>query len=147
MSQTITLAIQGGSLELETTHADVVLEPAQGSDRTWVGSLPPVRVVDARGTLEGWEVRWTVDGVKVDGTVQNGGRTQVSPATPTVVYGDSYGIASGDPATASHRGRVLFSADREAGGGTYEAGGTVSLRLPPHVDADEVSVDLAFSIS
>jgi hypothetical protein len=143
VTQTVQLTIVGGPLELVTTEADVALERVAGSERDWVGTLPPVRVVDARGTHEGWRVRWDATAVSADGGAPRGdvsGKVRVEAASPEVVAGVDEGVVAGT-------GRTLFSAERGAGGGTYEAGATVSLRLPPSVDPQSVVVHLVFSLS
>ena len=141
VTQTVQLTVVGGPLELVTTAARVALERAPGgSGRDWVGTLDPVRVVDARGTHEGWSVHWSATGVEVDGEPSTGGQVRVEAAEPVVVAGVPDGIASG------HGGHRLFGASRGAGGGTYEAGGTVTLRLPRSIDATSVVVELAFRL-
>jgi len=149
VTQVIQVAVIGGPIELATEAASVVLERVAGSKTDWVGTLPPVRVVDARGTHEGWAVRWAVAGVEVDGTEPNhlpAAKVRVEPGAPAVVAGLPDGLTAGKPAPGVPEGRVLFSAAPDSGGGTYEAGGTVSLRLPSSVDASTVTVHLAFTL-
>ena len=134
--QTIELTVLGGELELVTDHATVTLERVPGSSRDWTGTLPPVRVIDARGTHEGWTVQWSVAEVSVP---RASGRVRLSADEPTVVAGLEEGLVAGN-------GRTLFRAKQGYGGGTYEAGGTVTLRLPRRADADEVVVDLTFTL-
>ena len=135
--EVIELTVIGGELELVTDHATVTLQRVPGSSRNWVGVLPPVRVIDARGTHEGWAVRWDV----VDLTVPHAsGRVRVVGDDPTMVAGLADGLYGS-------RGRTLFGALHGYGGGTYEAGATVTLQLPPKVDADQVVVELSFSLA
>ena len=141
--QMVQLTVIGGELELLTDHATVTLERVAGTSRDWTGVLPPVRVVDARGTLEGWTVRWRVEDVSVGSAAR---RVRVAPDAPVVVAGSADGLVAGSAGPSGPRGRTLFRAHVGYGGGTYEAGGTVTLRLPPHVDVDEVVVDLAFAL-
>jgi len=145
MTQTVALTINGGDLSLESDAATVVLHPA-GSRTEWIGDLPPVRVIDARGTLEGWAVEWTVGSLEVDGQPRRG-TVRVTPAAPVVVAGGSDGLQAGREAAARRQGRVLFSADADHGGGTYEAGGQVTVRLPASVHPEDVVVHLAFSVA
>jgi hypothetical protein len=149
VTQVVTLSIVGGPLELATEQATVVLERVSGSKADWVGTLPPVRVVDARGTHEGWEVRWAVGGVGVESFKRShvpAAKVQLEPSDPVVVAGLPDGLAAGKPGPAVPKGRVLFSAAPGSGGGTYEAGGTVTLRLPSSVDASAVTVHLTFTL-
>lgn len=145
MTQTVQLTIVGGPLELATTEATVALERV--SDRDWVGVLPPVRVVDARGTHEGWDVRWSVVTVETDAGPVAGNRLRLAPSPPAVVAGLAEGLEAGSPGPARPHGRTLFSADPGSGGGTYEAGAAVSLRLPASIDATSVVVHLGFSLA
>ena len=143
--QVIELSVVGGALELVDEHASVVLERVPGSVRDWVGVLPPVRVVDARGSHEGWEVRWSVEDVSRDVGLH---RIKVRPHEPVVVAGLADGLVEGsDGRGNAPRPLRLLGAEPGFGGGTYEAGATVTVRLPPKADVDEVVVDLAFSLS
>lgn len=150
VTETIQLTIIGGELSLASDHATVTLERVEGGHDDWVGTLPPVRVVDARGTGAGWVVRWTVTGLDVAGARRAShvpaAKVHLQPGTPVVVAGLPDGIAAGRPGPATQHGRTLFSAEPGTGGGTYEAGGTVTLRLPRSIDADSVVVDLAFAV-
>ena len=151
VTQTIQLTIIGGELSLAADQATVALEPVPGSARDWTGALPPVRVVDARGTHEGWTVRWSVSSVDLTGTTGSShlptAKVHLDPAEPTVVAGLDEGLAAGRGGPAVRQGRTLFSAAPGTGGGTYEAGGTISLRLPRSADVSDVTVHLAFELS
>ena len=145
--QEIQLAVIGGPITLETTSATVTLERVPGTRSDWVGDLPPVRVVDARGTHAGWDVRWSLDSLDVDGDGHvPAAKVQVEPGAPVVVHGVADGLESGKLGPAVRHGRTLFRAAPGGGGGTYEAGGTVRLRLPASVEADSVVVHLAFTL-
>lgn len=150
VTQTIQLSIVGGDRQLVTDHASVILERVTGTSGDWTGTLPPIRVVDATGSGAGWEVRWEVSSLDVQtpGRPSNvpDGKVHLEPGDPVVVAGRPDGIAAGKGGPALRRGRTLFAAQPDAGGGTYEAGGTVSVRLPSSVDATSVVVDLAFSL-
>jgi hypothetical protein len=150
VTQTIQLTIVGGELSLTSDHATVTLERVEGSHHDWVGTLPPVRVVDARGSGAGWTVRWTVADLDVQGARRAShapvAKVRLEPGAPTVVAGLPDGISAGRPGPATRHGRTLFSAATGTGGGTYEDGATVTLRLPRSVDADSVVVELAFTV-
>jgi hypothetical protein len=150
VTQTIQLTIVGGDLELATDHASIVLHRVEGSDRDWTGTLPPVQVVDARGTGEGWRVRWAVDAIELSGGTRSrsvpDARVRLEPGDPIVVDGAPDGLAAGSSGPALPHGRTLFTAEPGSGGGTYEAGGTVSLRLPPSVAATAITVELTFAL-
>jgi hypothetical protein len=145
VAEVIQLSVIGGPLELVTSEATVTLERVSGSDRDWTAALPPVRVIDARGTHDGWAVSWTVSAV--DGVQVNRAKVKLEPGAPAVVAGTPDGLAAGKGGPAVRKGRILFNALSGSGGGTYEAGGTVSLRLPGNLDAESVVVHLAFTIA
>lgn len=150
VTEVIQLTIIGGELSLVTDHASVTLQRVPGSDRDWTGALPAVRVIDARGTFAGWDVEWMLTSLDVQGAAIHGqvpdAKVRVDPAAPAVVDGTPDGLAAGKSGPAVHKGRTLFSAAVGSGGGTYEAGATVSIRLPEHIDADSIVVELAFSV-
>jgi hypothetical protein len=148
--QRIQVTVVGGDLELVTDRVDVVLQRVPGSKTQWVGTLPAVRVVDARGTHEGWAVRWTVESIDLHGA-QGPGKVpaalvRLEPGSPVVVAGTPDGLSAGKGGPAVPKGRTLFSAEPGSGGGTYEAGGSVSLRLPANLSPDQVNVVIALSL-
>lgn len=151
VTETVQLTIIGGDLELVTPTATVGLSEVRGSDGEWTGTLPPVRVIDARGTGAGWTVSWTVASVEVkgvSGTDQvDGARVHLTPGRPVVVDGLPEGLAAGPTWSSQTAGRTLFSAAPDTGGGTYEDGGELSVQLPASVEAHDVVVSLTFSVA
>jgi hypothetical protein len=150
VTEIIQLSVIGGPLELVTNEATVTMHRVSGSDRDWTATLPPVRVIDARGTHEGWAVEWTVGAIDVQGSGSDEAhraKVEVEPGTPAVVAGTPDGLVAGKGGHALPKGRLLFSAQPGSGGGTYEDGGTLFLRLPDDVDADSVVVHLAFTLA
>lgn len=150
LAQIVRVVVIGGGLELVTERATVALERVPGSRTEWVGSLPAVRVVDARGTHEGWEVRWAASGIDLDsGRPSNvpTAKVHLEPGEPVVVAGLPEGLEAGKPGPAVPKGRTLFRSEPEAGGGTYEAGGTVRVRLPASVEATAATVHLTFALA
>ena len=137
VTEVVVLQVLAGSLTLATPSVTVALR--REGDGRWAGDLPPVRVVDARGSLVGWQVRWALTDVVVDGHAARGSLV-VAPGTPVVVDGLSAGLHSGR--RGSH---VLFAAEAGTGGGTYEAGAGLSLDLGDR-DAGTVTVTLTFAI-
>lgn len=150
VTETVQLTIIGGDLELVTPSATLPLAEVPGSGGEWVGTLPPVRVVDARGTGAGWTVTWAVAGIEVAGPTGrervDGARARITPEPPVVVDGLPDGLSAGRPHTARTGGRTLFSAAPDTGGGTYEGGGEVSVHLPALVEAHDVVLSLTFSV-
>ena len=147
--QTVTVGVIGGGLELATPAATVVLERVDGSDRDWSGPLPAVRVVDARGTHEGWTVEWRLAAVELDGsptTAPRGARVILEPQDARVVHGLAGGLGVGPGGPAQSNDSVLFTARPGGGGGTYEAGAMVRVRLSAPRSAEQVVVRLQFTI-
>ena len=85
-----------------------------------------------------------MDAVTVDGLEVAGARVTVAPGHVEVVAGSPDGLRAGEPASAHSGGRTLFAASPGSGGGTYEAGATVSVRLPGSIGAASLAVDLSF---
>jgi hypothetical protein len=145
--QVVQLTVVGGALSLADESATVTLA-RHGS--TWSAELPAVRVVDARGTHAGWTVRWTVTDVDVDGCRHprvGASHVKVTPAAPVVVFGTADGLEAGRAAVGTAKHRTLGRAVAGSGGGTYEAGGTVSMKLPQCRGADAVTVALSYAVS
>lgn len=152
VTEQVQMAVVGGPLSLTSDSAAVTLAPAGGrGGRTWTGSLPPVRVVDARGTHSGWQLRWSVSSIDVVDTqhrrVEAGATVRVDPSAPVVVDGLAEGLRAGTTAPASAAKRTLMRAEPGWGGGTYEAGGTVTVRLPTGIAADFVVVRLSLAVA
>ncbi len=108
----------GGALEVVPGSIVAVLG---GRDRRPETSVGPIRVIDPRGTLEGWSLR-----VRVTEEVDREGRLQVRPGQPVVVDGDSAGLVQGRPGVVSDdRWSTLMSARAGHGGGTYQVSFTI----------------------
>jgi hypothetical protein len=142
----VQLSVVGGSLSLVNDHASVTLV-RDGSQ--WTAVLPPVRVVDARGTHAGWRVTWRIADVSAAGCERSRvapGLVHLAPSPPVVVSGTPDGLVAGPSGSAHNAGRTLARAEPGSGGGTYEAGGTLSVRLPRCPEADSVLVDLSYTV-
>ncbi len=146
VTQIVQLTIVGGELRLVTDRVEITLERASVLGGLWIGSLPPVRVIDGRGTHAGWRVRWSVASIVADGaSVAPTAKVHLEPDTPMVVHGTPDGLFAGAPGGAEAASRTLFGAAPGSGGGTYESGGTVAMRSDAF-DADEVVIELALSL-
>ncbi|WP_436794224.1 hypothetical protein [Actinospongicola halichondriae] len=146
----VRLEIVGGELTVGPADREVTLHRVPGTRAEWVGDLGPVEVVDARGTHDGWTLRWFVDGIDVAGSERHripAAKVRVVPGDLVVVAGDRQGLTIGRAHPATKKGAVLLSADRGWGAGTQQIGGTVSLRLPASIDAETVSVRLSFAVA
>ena len=107
-----------------------------------VGELPPVRVVDARGTLAGWRLTATlVDEPDLASGVPGARGPLLVPTSPQVVYGERAGLSPGPAGHLEVEESITLLRAREGrGGGTFEAG--AALRLPGPHGAQNRPVDL-----
>lgn len=148
--QVIQVQVHGGGLTLATNQVTVTLERAPGSHRDWVGTLPAVEVIDARGTHSGWRLRWSAATLELTDSPKAAhvplSKVHLEPGTPIVVAGERAGVVAGKPGPAVHPGRLLMEAAPGFGGGTYAIAGTISVRLPTSVEAERVSVTLSFTL-
>jgi len=147
IGQVVGVSVRGGDLYLAEASTSLSLVPVSGSPSEWAADLPPVRLVDARGTLEGWRVMWSLTALQVDGKVAGQAGMWLIPQAPDVVAGAPEGLALGRCTEARDGARSLLSASKNHGGGTYEAGAKVRVRLPDAWVASEVRVRLAFTVS
>jgi hypothetical protein len=94
-----------------------------GASRHYQGALPPVTVVDGRGTLVGWTATLTYPA-----NGQRGDVLAVRPTTPSVIDGEPRAIVAARRFLLSPGdSHALFRAPSGGGGGTYAAGATVDL--------------------
>ena len=130
----------GGEFEIEPREVIVTLYPARGG--RMVGELPPVRVIDARGTLEGWRLTATlVEEAELAPGVPGARGPLLVPAPPQVVYGERAGLSPGPAGHLEVDAPITLLRAREGrGGGTFEAG--AALRLPGPHGAQNHPVDL-----
>lgn len=126
----------GGPLRVVPQSVTVVL----GRDGPrLVASVGPIRVVDPRGTLVGWNLRVRIS----EATSLGEGRFEVAPAAPMVVDGESAGLVGANPGRITDdRWTTLMSARQGHGGGTYQ----VSFALRGSGDGPR-SVRLVFDVS
>ena len=154
LSQTVEFELRPGPLEIEPGEVTLVLKPrpASGVSRHYVGELPPVRVVDATGSLAGWEATARIvevvahDGQDVQPVPE--ATIRFHPHRPQVVYGSERGLRRGNTTVfAGDSPRPFFSAVEGQGGGTYEAGAFLDARLPRWTRAESVTVTLRFAVN
>lgn len=131
LTQTIQVTVIGGPLYLPEDRLSVDLVPARPGAARLAGVLPPVEVVDARGTHAGWELRWAVDEAWL---LTPAGRVPVShqrvtvePGVPEAVHGEPHGLRAGPTCPGAG---LLATAAPGAGAGTYAVGATVSVDVP-----------------
>jgi hypothetical protein len=124
-SQAIAVSVLPGPLTLVTERTVIDLHSVDG--QVLCGRLPPVRVIDARGSGDGWRVRWSVESFTAGGRRLPPAAVDLVPDSPTVVFGLPAGLYAGGGDGADRR--VLVGAEPGTGGGTYEAGASVEARL------------------
>ena len=153
LTQTVEFELRPGPLEIDPGEVTLVLKPrpASGVSPHYVGELPPVRVVDATGSLAGWEATARI--VEVVGHDGQDARpvpeatVRFHPHRPEVVYGSERGLRRGNTTVfAGDDLRPFFSAVEGQGGGTYEAGAILDARLPRTTGAESVTVTLRFAV-
>lgn len=126
----------GGPVRVDPGSAVVTLHR---DDPGLAATVGPVRVVDPRGTLAGWNLRVRV----AERSPRGEGRLEVRPGPPTVVDGEHAGLVEGSPGPVrDDRWITLMSARQGHGGGTYQ----VFFVLRGSGD-DPRSVGLVFDVS
>lgn len=149
VTEVISLEIIGGSLTVEPPTRSVTLHRVPGSRNDWSATLPPVDVVDARGSHDGWTLLWHVDRIELAGSSRDTvppAKVRLTPGDVTVIAGEEPGLEPGRAHPARKKGRTLLSAERGWGAGTYRIGGELSLRLPASIEANAVTIDLSFTV-
>jgi hypothetical protein len=134
VQQTIGVSVLPGPLTITPSAESISFVGAhgRGNGGPLAGALSPITVVDARGSLVGWEATvslHSVTGVSVTDLAR--ARFCVSPDGPTVVAGNPPEVRAaqsscggvGDPLT-------LFLAPPNGGGGTFSDTGGLTLSLP-----------------
>jgi hypothetical protein len=143
-TQAVSLAILPGPLELSVDRVEVELDHVGGG--RWEGPLPGVSVVDARGSMAGWVLRWALAAVLADDREVPSAELVVEPGPGRVVAGLPQGLVAGDVRRATDGGGVLLAAEPGTGGGTYAPTAVVQLELPRSVDPAAVTVVLALTV-
>jgi hypothetical protein len=135
-SQVVRLEVVGGGLTIDHDRATVTLAPTD-DPRVWSSPLPPVRIVDARGTFDGWRARWRATSLTAGGR-RVAGNVTVDTAV-AVVDGLAGGLDDG-------HGRTLAAARPGWGAGTYEVTGRVTVRLAASAGNAGTVVELGYEI-
>ncbi len=141
----IAVSVPAGSLVLTTSGNAVVLHrrPGNGNTTRYEGVLPRVQVTDTRAVRLGWLVQ--VAFAAPSSIDASGARIFVHPGQPQVISGDDRGVWKGHPEWADYGSQVsLFSAEQDAGGGTYTDDAKVVLVIPR---SDAASITLTFDTS
>jgi hypothetical protein len=147
--QIIAVSINPGPLTVTPSTELVSFAGANGSNSGRVaGSLSTVTVVDARGSLVGWDAAvslQSVDGVSAADLAK--AKLCVSPDAVTVVAGNPPEVKAGRHACAKAGDALtLFYAPPNGGGGTFSDIGNLTLQLPGAKLASPVTATLAVAV-
>jgi len=117
--ESLTVSIVGGDIEISPRTATVTL--VAGNDGVLRGTLDDVRVVDARGTLTGWRVVASTDGVLTtpSGTRVDAHKVFVRDASVAPMDGQAAGLQAWPRKRIDRHGAEIAGATRRHGGGTY----------------------------
>jgi hypothetical protein len=150
LDQTISVSILPGPMTVSPTSESVAFSQShgQGQGGPYRGSVAPVTVVDARGSLVGWNATVTLQSVTgLDDAQLAHARLCITPDPVTVVAGNPPEVRSGahtcgsvgDPLT-------LFDAPPNGGGGTFSDTGALSLWLPGTATGNQVTASLSVEV-
>lgn len=140
LSQTITITIAPGPFMITPTDTVAHLH-RRGRGRRFTGTLGPVRVTDARGSLAGWVVCVTL----ADGS---NSRLSVIPSPVVAVTGRAGEALGGRRALLVAGEQVaLMSAVADGGGGIFEIGASLDLANGPASGADTIDVPIHLSLT
>ena len=136
LTQTISVAVHGGSLFVRQDHVVVPLTWDSASGR--YRGHTSIDVVDARGTLTGWTLKTAVEASDL-----HGAHVWLRPSAPVVVDGEPSGLVAGK-ATEVHGQQLvtLGSATAGDGGGSYRVPVDVELSSPHGPSSTAVAVTL-----
>jgi hypothetical protein len=163
LSQTLAVSVLPGSLTISPPAGSV--SPTAGSvspsgdsmtfshdgdghGDTYRGTLPLVRIVDARGSLAGWNASVSLQGIDgLSASQLAGAQLCVNPDKPTIVSGNPGEVRAakhscggvGDPIS-------VFFAPPPGGGGMFTDSATMTLRIPAGNGADQLSTALAVTV-
>jgi hypothetical protein len=150
LTQTIGVSVLPGPLTVSPTSNSVTLTrngKGHGAGEPYRGELPLVKVVDARGSLVGWNASVSLQGISgVSGSQLAGAQLCVSPNTPTVVAGIPTEVRSAQSSCGALGDAVsLFFAPPEGGGGTFTDTAGLKLVVPESAPG-QLTASLAISI-
>jgi hypothetical protein len=133
-AQTMEVSVLPGQLSITPAGETVSFTKAhgRGNGGPQAGSLSTVTVVDARGSLVGWDATVSLQSVNgVSAADLAKARLCVTPDTPTVVAGNPPEVKAGRHACGKAGDALtLFDAPANGGGGTFSDIGSLTLRVP-----------------
>ena len=148
VEQSISVSVLPGPLTITPSSASISFAKPRDDGGPLTGSLSTVTVVDARGSLVGWDATISlqaVDGVSASDLA--GAKLCVRPDAVTVVAGIPPEVKSGQHACAKAGDPLtLFYAPPNGGGGTFSDTGALTLDLPAGATAGPVTATLAVTV-
>lgn len=139
-SQTISITIAPGPF-LVTPGDTVARLHRSGNGRHFKGTLGPVQVTDARGSLAGWVLTIAL----ADGSL---GRVSLTPSAALAVTGRAGEAHAGPRGTlAIGRPAPLMSATAEGGGGIFQIDASLDLKDGPAAGGDAIDVSLHLALT
>jgi hypothetical protein len=132
--QTFAVSVLPGPLTVNPASEAVTLSDHRGNagDGPYRGDLSSVTVVDARGSLVGWNAAVSLQAIGgVSASQLAGARLCVTPHPPTVVAGNPGEVRAATPSCGGVDQPVaVFSAPPGGGGGTFDDTARLTLRIP-----------------
>jgi hypothetical protein len=118
------------------------------SDGSWQAPLSTVTVVDARGSLVGWQATLTLQSLSGFSPADLArARLCVHPGAALAVSGRQSEVRAGKDACGSlDDPRPLFFAPPNGGGGTFDDTGQITLRLPSLQDTGSITATLGVAV-
>ena len=150
--QTIGVAVLPGPLTVSPTAPSVDLSSVAvfGHRSSFSGgAVPPLTVVDARGSLVGWRAAVTLQAISgADAALLAHVEVCARPAAPTRVDGNPADVVRAAPPSCAAAGQPLpvFWAAPGGGGGTYRDTATLALLVPGPGLPAHLTASLAVSV-
>jgi hypothetical protein len=149
LSQTLAVPVLPGSLTISPTADSVTFSPqGNGQGGAYLGTLPLVRVVDARGSLVGWDASVSLQGVdELSASQLASAQLCVNPDAPTTVAGNPGEVRAATQSCGGVGGPVsVFFAPASGGGGTFTDTAALTLRIPAGGAPNPMTATLAITI-
>jgi hypothetical protein len=144
--QTISVSVLPGPLTVTPSTESISF--TQISDDSWQAPLSTVTVVDARGSLVGWQATislQSLNGLPAADLAQ--ARLCVTPGAAVAVAGRQSEVRNGrDACSGADNPLILFFAPPNGGGGAFDDTGRVTLQLPSFPGTDSVAATLAVAV-
>ena len=141
------VAVAPGPLAISVEDGPLVLErlPGRGNSTRYRGTLPAVRVIDARGSLAGWQV--VVRLIAPETPEASGARLFFQPGGPDAVSGQARGVRASRPVwSALGDSLSLFHAEPGYGNGAFDDDASVELFLPYATSVASIAVSFETSV-